>query len=97
MVCPSFTQAVVGDHPVLVVATPTSTDQPDTLQCYQLKDGSLHPVASSPVADYLSSHTLLLRATSSLSTHLCTSKTSKGAVSASRALSLPLVLRAKSM
>lgn len=73
----SSPQAVMEDRPVLVVATPT--DQSDTLQCYRVKGGSLHPVASSPVADYLSSHTLLLRATSSLSTHLFTSKTTKGA------------------
>lgn len=67
------------DRPILVVATPTSAGQSNGLQCYQLKDGSLHPVASSPVAGYLSSHTLLLRATSSLSTCLCTAKTTKGA------------------
>lgn len=69
--CVVLLQKLMGDRRVLVAAIPVSTDRPDSLQVYEVDEVVLlREVTVAEVGDYLSSHTHLLRVTSSLPAHI---------------------------
>ena len=63
-------QAVMGERP-LVVASHTSPEEEDSVQVYEVGEAvSLQRLDVDTVGNYLSSHTHLLRVTSSLPAHI---------------------------
>lgn len=67
----------MGDRSVVVIAAPLSAER--SMQVYEVGSAAaLHRVSVADVGDYLSTHTHLLRVTSSLPAHIKPHHTTRG-------------------
>lgn len=72
-------QILMGDRSAVVVAVPLSAERSEGMQVYELDATAVvHRVSVTEVGDYLSSHTRLLRVTSSLPAHINPHHTTTG-------------------